>query len=145
MNGSRIQGERSAGGDGGGARIQEESTVSRRGTHRSIPAFLSAWLVPAFEPHGAKAGAFAYVTGAKAGAFAYVTGAKAGAFAYGTACVSSIIRSRLYLAKRSDCVIDPTLMKSPDQPTAKSASQLSSVSPLRALTATFQPASLARR
>ena len=72
-------------------------------------------------------------------------GAKAGAFAYVTACVSSIIKSRLYLANRSDCVMDPTLMKSPDQPTARSASQLSSVSPLRALTATFQPASLARR
>src|ERR1700730_9156635 len=63
----------------------------------------------------------------------------------GILVASSIIKSRLYFARRSDCVIDPTLMKSPDHPTARSASQLSSVSPLRALTATFQPASLARR
>jgi len=52
---------------------------------------------------------------------------------------------RLYFASRSDCVIAPTLMWWPDQPTARSASQLSSVSPLRALITTRQPASTARR
>ena len=37
----------------------------------------------------------------------------------------------------------PTLIWSPDQPTDRSASQLSSVSPLRALTVTAQPAARA--
>ena len=44
---------------------------------------------------------------------------------------------------RSDCVIEPILMCAPLQPTARSASQWSSVSPLRALTVTCQPASRA--
>src|SRR5205823_1126586 len=59
-------------------------------------------------------------------------------------CVCASISSRrLYLASRSDCVIEPTLMQSAPHPTARSASQLSSVSPLRALTVTDQPASRA--
>src|SRR5262245_59260673 len=57
----------------------------------------------------------------------------------------SIASRRLYLLSRSDCVIEPTLIWSPLQPTARSASQLSLVSPLRALMVTRQPASFARR
>src|SRR3954470_13379890 len=55
----------------------------------------------------------------------------------------SISRRRLYLARRSDWRTEPTLIWSAAQPTARSASQSSSVSPLRALMVTFQPADLA--
>ncbi len=57
---------------------------------------------------------------------------------------ASIARRRLYFASRSDRVMEPTLMKSPAHPTARSASQSSSVSPLRALTVTLHPARRAR-
>ena len=59
--------------------------------------------------------------------------------------VASRKSRRLYFARRSDWVIEPTLINSPAQPAAKSASQSSSVSPLRALTTTCQPAPRARR
>src|SRR5688572_14839674 len=57
-------------------------------------------------------------------------------------CARSSSSNRLYFAKRSDCAIDPTLIWSPHA-TARSASQSSSVSPLRALTMTFQSAARA--
>src|SRR5687767_8603673 len=50
----------------------------------------------------------------------------------------SISSRRLYLARRSDWAIEPTLIWSPDQPTDRSASQWSSVSPLRAEMVTCQ-------
>src|SRR6266487_2695576 len=67
-------------------------------------------------------------------------GTGTGQFTIGKAFSLSISRRRLYFARRSDCVIEPTLIWSALQPTAKSASQLSSVSPLRALIVTRQPA-----
>src|SRR4051794_28289256 len=61
----------------------------------------------------------------------------------GSVVSASMARRRLYLASLSDWLIEPTLIWSADQPTARSASQLSSVSPLRALMVTLHPASRA--
>ena len=65
---------------------------------------------------------------------------RCGQFASRQLVPSAISSRRLYFASRSDWRMDPFLNWSVCHPTARSAAQLSSVSPLRTLRVTDQPA-----